>query len=244
MILEQKGGSNMRYFAGLLIWILVGSGCAMATEQLGNAQTSKPKPADIRINHDVHVEDQRLGSIFYDVLYGTGLHGGLAEITGCSGVPMGRIQIKQGATVRHAMDALVAANPGYKWELKNGAVELLPSSGAPLLDTRIARFQVDATGLTNEAVLQDLLRLPEVLERQAVLGLKGGTHWGIGSGGAAIELHPAPREPVPVHVNFQNVSLQEAFTKVVERSPNGVWVYDETDCNGAKTFIVGVITDH
>jgi hypothetical protein len=228
----------MKYFGGLFIGTLIASGYLMAAEQSGAAQASKPEPADIRMNHDVLVEDQRLEFIFLDVLHGTGLHGGFAEITGCSGLPMGRLQIKQGVTVRQAMDVLVAANPGYKWELKGGAVDLQPRSGAPLLDTRIAKFQMDATDLANEAVLQDLLRLPEVRERQAALGLKGGIHAGPGGGGAGIKIHPVPRQPVPIHFNLQNVSLREAFNKIVQASSDGVWIYHETDCNGAKTFTV------
>jgi hypothetical protein len=234
----------MRYFVGLFISILISSAWPIATQQLDVAQASIPGPADIRINHDVLVEDQRLGFIFLGVLHGTGLHGGFVERTGCSGVlPKGRLQINQGATVRQAMDALVAANPGYQWELKDDVVNLMPRGGAPLLDTRIAKFQMDATVLAVGAVLQDLLRLPEVREREAALGLKGGIHAGPGGGGGGIEIHPVPRKPVPVHVNLQNLSLQEAFNKVVGISPDGGWIYRETDCNGAKTYIVEMASD-
>jgi len=229
----------MRYFVRLLTWILIVSGCPMATEQLDAAQASSPEPADIRIDHDVHVEDLRLEFILFGVLHGTGLHGGFVEMTDCSrDLPKGRLQIDQGATVQQAMDALVAANPGYRWELKDGAVNLMPLGGVPLLDTRIAQFQMDATGLTIEAVLQELLKLPEVRERQAKLGLESGTHAGPGGRGAGLEINPVPRQPVPVHVSLQNLSLQEAFNKVVGISPDGGWIYRETDCNGAKTFIV------
>jgi hypothetical protein len=197
----------------------------LATEQLSTAQASRPQPADIRIDHDELVEDLRLDFIFSGVLQGTGLHGGFVEMTGCSGdLPKGRLQIKQGATVRQAMDALVAAKPTYRWELKDGVVNLMPRGGASLLDTRIARFQMDATGLAVGAVLQDLLALPEVRERQAALGLKSGTHAGPGGGGGGLEINPVPRQPVPVHVNLQNLSLQEAFNKVVESSPDGGWI--------------------
>ena len=227
----------MKYFVGLFIWILTASGFPTATEQSGSAQASKPHPADIRINHDVHIEDQSLLSIFFDVLNGTGLHGGFVEMAGCSrDPPKGRLQIDRGATVRQAMDALVAAKPDYQWELRDGAVNLMPRSGVPLLNTRIAQFEMDATGLTIEAVLQELLRLPEVRERQAALGLESGTH--VGPGGGGLEINPVPRPPVPVHVNLQNLSLQDAFNKVAGISPDGGWIYRENDCNGARTFIV------
>jgi hypothetical protein len=235
----------MKYFVGLFIWILIASCCPMATEQLGVAQVKKPRPAEILINHDVLVDDQRMEFILLGVLHGTGLHGGFVEMTDCSGdLPKGHLKIKQGATVRQAMDALVAANPGYRWELKDGVVNLMPLDGVPLMDTRIAKFQMDATGLTMEAVLQDLVRLPEVRVREAALGLKGGTHAGPGGGGAGVEIHPVPRQPVPVHVNMQNLSLREAFNKTVQAAPKGVWIYRETDCSGAKTFIVQEASDY
>lgn len=235
----------MKHFVSFSIWILLAFGCPLATEQLGAAQANKPKPADIRINHDVLLEDQRLEFIFSGVLHGTGLDGGFVEKTDCSGVlPKGRLQIKQGVTIRQAMDALVTANPGYKWEMKDGAVNLMPLGGVPLLDTRIAKFQMDATGLTIGAVLQDLLSLPEVRERQAALGLESGTHAGPGGGGGGLVLHPILRQPVPLHINLQNLSLREAFNKVAGISPNGGWIYRETDCSGAKTFTVEVASDY
>jgi len=227
----------VKYSIGLFTWILIASGWPMAAQQLESARADRLQPEDIRINHDIHVENRRVLDIFSDVLSGTGLHGGFVEMTDCSGdLPKGHLQINHGATVRQAMDALVATNPGYQWELKGGDVNLMPLGGASLLDTWIAEFQIDATGLTMEAVLQDLLRLPEVQERDYALGLKDGVH--AGSHGAGVSKHPVPQQPVPVHVNVQNLSLQEAFNKVVGFSPPSVWIYRETDCNGAKTFIV------
>ncbi len=225
----------MKHFIGLFTSIMIASGCPTVAQQLGAAPVNKPQPADIRINHDVLVEDQRLGFIFLDVLHGTGLPGGFVEMAGCSDLPKGRLQIEQGATVRQAMDALVAANPGYKWELKNGAVDLVPRGGVPLLRTRIAKFQMNATDNAIPAVLQEVLKLPEVRKREAALGIKQGPGQG---GPGAIEKHPVPKKPVPVQIDVQNVSLQEAFNKIVQASTKGAWVYRETDCNGAKTFVV------
>jgi hypothetical protein len=183
-----------------------------------------------------------MGMILWDLLRGTGLHGGSAEITGCSDLPKGQLQIKHGATVQQAMDELVAANPGYEWELKDGVVNLMPRGGAQLLGTKIAKFQMDATNWEMEAALQDVLRLPEVREREASLGLKGGVH--AGPRAEAVEKRPLSRQAVPVHINLQNVSLQEAFNQVVALSPDGVWIYRETDCNGAKTYTVEMRSGH
>lgn len=223
----------MKRFVCLLTWILVTSGWPMATQQLAAAQ--QPQPADIRIDHDVEAQNWRVRDIFLYLLHGTGLHGGFAEITGCSDLSKGRFQIKQGVTVRQAMNALVAANPGYKWELNGGVVNLIPRGGAPLLQTRITKFQKDTTDQEILVVIGDVLDLPEVRERAAALGLKPGMG---GIGLFAGENHPIPRQPVPVHINVQNLSLQEALNKIVQASPNAAWIYHETDCDGAKTFVV------
>lgn len=231
----------MKYFIGLFTWILIASGWSIATQQLEAAQINKPQLADIRIDHDVHVENWRMLDIFLYLLRGTGLRGGFVEIAACSDFPKGRLQIKPGLTIRQAMDALVAANPSYEWELKDGVVNLMPQGGAPLLHTRIAKFQIDATDRETEAIFQDMLRFPEVRESEASLGLQQGMSGGGLSGG---KVNPFPKEPVPIHIDLHNLSLLTAFNKIVQASPKGVWIYHETDCNGAKTFTVEVASDN
>jgi hypothetical protein len=139
------------------------------------------------------------------------------------------------------MDALVAANPGYKWELRDGVVNMVPISGAPLLNTRISRFEMAATEMQIPAVVEDVLRLPEVRERETAIGVKEGPGQGGLSSG---EVHPIPRQPVPVHVDLENLLLQDAFNKIVRVSPKWIWIYHENSCNGAKTFIVEVASDY
>ena len=153
----------MKHFVNLLTWILIAFGGPMATEQLGAAQASKPQPVGIntRINKDALVENQRLEYILLGLLQGTGLHGGFVEVAGCSDLPKGRLQIKQGVTVRQALDVLVAANPGYQWELRDGVVNLMPRAGAPLLRTKIAKFQMNATDREIGAVLHPRVVLPK-----------------------------------------------------------------------------------
>jgi hypothetical protein len=178
----------LKRFTSFCTLILIVSGWLMAT-----AQANKPEPTglDTRIKQDVLIENPRSKYLLSGLLQGTGLQGGFAEVAGCSEDQLkGRVQLKQGTTVRQALDALVAANPGYRWELRDGVVNLMPRSGVPLLRTRIAKFQIDTTDRDIAALLHNVLSLPEVREREAELGLKEGTYAGPGGGGAAVEKHP------------------------------------------------------
>lgn len=220
---------------------------ALATNQIAVCQVEtasvEAQPADVRLDHEVVVKNQRVLNIFLDVLRGTRINGGFAEIAGCSGLPEGSLKLKQGTTIREAMDALVAANPSYQWTLEDEVIVLVPLGGVPLLDARIVQFQVDGTDREIPATLGLLLRFPEVREREAQLNLKPAL--GQGGGPGVYDEHPIPRKDVPVHINIQNLSLREAFNKIVRASPKPVvWVYHENSCDADKTYTVDVASDY
>lgn len=149
----------MRYFDGFLVCVLISLSVPSGTAQSRSASASvnTPSPANVRIKHDVLAEDQPVKFIFQDILRGTGVHGGFAEIAGCTDWPKGSLKVKRGSTIRQAMNALVAANPGYRWELRNGVIDLMPQGGVPLLGTRVARFQMKVMDNAVPAALQDVL---------------------------------------------------------------------------------------
>jgi hypothetical protein len=110
----------------------------------------------------------------------------------------------------------------------------------PLLDTKIVKFQMDATDRQVPLFFQDLLRLPEVRQREAALGL----NQGLGQGGPGVaEEHPVPRQPVPVHISVQNLSLRDAFNRIVRISRKTIWIYRQTNCSGNRTYIVETASD-
>jgi hypothetical protein len=231
----------VKYFVSLFTWIAIASCWPIPAQQIESAQVNNPRPADIRIDHDVRVENWRVLDIFLNLLRGTGLHGGFVEIARCSDLPKGRLDIKRGASIQQAMDALVAANPGYQWDLKDGVVNLMPRGSAPLLHTKIARFQMSATDRESLLAIGDVLALPEVRNREAALGLtEGPGQVGLFGG----ESHPAAKKPVPFQVNVQNLMLQDVLNAIAQATPRGVWLYHETDCNGTKTYFVQLTSDY
>lgn len=232
----------MKNLTFLFISVLIAVGLPLAAQQSeAAAQINKPKLADIRVAHNISAENQPMRFIFLDVLRGTGIHGGLVEMAGCSGASKGRLVVSQGVSVPQAMNALVAANPGYRWEQRAGVINLITRDDIPLLRTRIASFQTNATNQGIRAVLQDVLGLPEVRERETALGLTQESGQG---GPSVIKKHPVPQQHVSVPINVQNASLRDVFNQIVQTSQNGVWIYRETNCNGAKTFTVEMATSY
>src|SRR5215213_2560201 len=79
-----------------------------------------------------------------------------------------QIHLKSG-TLKSILDSLVAQEPRYKWELRDGVINITPKVGrdpflAHFLDTRVGRF-VPPPGTTDKFKLRDaVLNLPEVLQ--------------------------------------------------------------------------------
>jgi len=231
----------MRGLSGLFVWVLVLAFGRTPVYQSESGAVDDPQLAKIQIGRDIRVENQPVLWILQDVLRGTGVPGGFAEIAGCSDLPKGSLNLKQGTTVLEAMDALVAANPSYQWQLKDGVVDLIPWAGVPLLDLTIARFQMDATDDEIPIVFQNLLRQPEVRVRETQLGLKPALRQG---GPGVVDEQPVPRRPASIHIHLLNLSLRGAFNKIVRTSSNVIWMYREIDCNGNRTYTVEVTSDH
>jgi len=62
-------------------------------------------------------------------------------VTGCQDESVKQVLGLSGLSLRDALDAIVRAAPLYRWQLNDGVVNLLPSSGVPaLLNIGIAEF--------------------------------------------------------------------------------------------------------
>jgi hypothetical protein len=231
----------MKHVISLFLLLMLVAAGPMAACQVEAVSSDERRPDNVRIDHDITAKNQQILVIFQDVLRGTGLNGGFAEIGGCSDsdLPQGSLKLKLGITVREAMDALVSVNPSlsYQWEWEDGMVNLLPRVDIPLLDTRITNFRMDAMDREIPAVVEDMLRLPEVRAREADLDLREG----LGQGElGAYEEHPIPRRPVAVHVDVKDLPLRNAINNIVRAMPKAVWIYHEIDCGADKTYGVQV----
>ena len=150
---------------------------------------------------------------------------------GCEKPSDSEVRFHEG-TLREALEAIVTADPEYRWEMNDGVVNLLPSRGVPdLLAVRISAFDSgDATNVTTAKAF--LLALPEVRKRATELGfdqaiLESGFH-GV----------PPPGAPPPpkLDVRLQNVTLLDALNALVRANRHGLWIYRETHCESTKHF--------
>jgi hypothetical protein len=192
------------------------------------------------ISHGIAETDQPF-VIFEDILRGTDISGGVAQREGCSSLPSARLDVKQGTTIGEAMDTFVSSNPDYTWVADDNVPNLLPAIRLPLLEKRISHLDLTATDkMTAQAVLYEIVNLPEVRQRSAELGIKPQIMQG---GPGVYDEHPVPKAPVPVHISLKDVSLREAFNAVARTYGRTVWVYIERDCDGEKTYAISADKD-
>jgi len=172
------------------------------------------------------------------MLRGTGVSAGIAEAQHCDLPSTTRMRVRQGVTIHEAMDAFVTRNPGYQWQLDNDVINFLPRIDLPLLDTTIRSFELTTTTkVTAEAVLNELLSLPEVRQRASDLKIKPG----LAQGGIGVyDEHPESNTVKPIHISIRNLSLREAFNVVVHTYGHSMWVYVEQDCAGQQTRVISV----
>jgi len=200
------------------------------------AQTES-QTVNTRVGADIHVQQKEVPLVLEDLLRGTDFSGGVAEEISCSTLPTAQLDVKEGMTVQEAMGSFVAANPRYRWMEDTNVVNVLPAVEFPLLNVKISSFEIETTDRTKaRAVLYQLLNLPEVRRRAAELNLKPGLMQGW------LETLRTPgypeKTPRPIHFSLHNVSLQEAFNSVVRVYGNVIWIYDEHQCNGERTYVV------
>jgi hypothetical protein len=195
--------------------------------------STESQTANARVIWDIHVQAEQIPIVLSRMLHGTDLSGGVAEELGCSSSPIAQLDVKQNTPVQEAMDSFVAGNPGYKWLEDTNVVNVMATIGFPLLNTKISNFELDTTDAeTAGSVLSGLLSVPEVRQGATELKLK------LAFQQNGSEAYYPQRTPKPVRLSLHDVSLQEAFNSVVRLYGNTIWIYEERQCNGERTYLV------
>lgn len=180
-------------------------------------------------------EYQTTHSSFLESLMSARVPGGIVTILNCDNThPKRQIAFSPG-TVRETLDAIVRANPEYRWQVDEGVINLLPATDEPaLLKVRINKLKVeDAQSI--DRVLDNLLELPEVRTAITNLQLTPGVKLIIGP----VAMDPERRPKFTVE--FENVMIREALNAIVRAYGRALWEYKEQRCDGKTIFNVDFI---
>ena len=133
----------------------------------------------------------------------------------------GTIHIKSG-TLREILDSLVAQEPIYRWEVRDGVINICPiQSRDPflqkLLDTRVERFAPEK-GMDKLQLHSAILDLPEI--RDLVEAAKLETMKGVYGTGRSIYADDE------VKLGISHTNVRGVLNKVIRDSEYKLWVVD------------------
>ncbi|HYM00228.1 MAG TPA: hypothetical protein VEZ90_14845 [Blastocatellia bacterium] len=169
---------------------------------------------------------------FSQTLISAGAAGGLIKVEGCEpDLAAPHRWPEKDVTLSAFLDTITGENPWYRWELTDGALDLVPSSGDPaLLRTRITHIHLRSVVLNN--AIHQIISLPEVQQAAVNLGLTPGfvTLQGLAP--------LAGRKTF--NLSCKNVTVREALNAAALAEGRGIWAYTEYHCGGKNEYTVDV----
>ena len=131
----------------------------------------------------------------------------------------------QQARLRDILDQITAQEPAYKWEVRDGVINLVPVSERDkffekLLNTPVNLF-APAKGLTKFEIRDAILDLPEVKEQL--------TASKISASHRSYFNRPSIYSNPDVDLNISNTDVRGVLNKVIKDSEHKLWVLDWTD---------------
>ena len=154
---------------------------------------------------------------FHASLVTTRAYGGMAIVTDCA-----KSRVKEwqpdGKSLEETLNDIVAANHNYRWELQNGSIDLLPTSGEPiLLQTPIDKFHITTT--SSLEALNYIMKQKTVQAAMQYLRLRSGL--------TIINYLSSSREFV---IDFKGGSLRDALNTIAAANGTDIWQYKEIHC--------------
>jgi hypothetical protein len=144
--------------------------------------------------------------------------GGMVMVGGCHPNASAKSWNPQGQPLGQVLNEIVRADKNYKWEIQDGAINLLPVGGEPpLLQTYIGEFNI--TTKSSLDALNQLQQRAEVKQGMSNVQL---------SGGLAMVMYSRP--PTEFSVQFKGGTLRQALNAIAVSSGSDVWDYSEIHC--------------
>jgi hypothetical protein len=155
---------------------------------------------------------------FHASLNRTRAAGGMVTIIGCQEETLKKKWNPQGQMLGEVLNDIVGADRNYRWETQDGAINLLPTSGEPLLlQTHIGAFNLKTKSSLD--ALNQLMMRTEVKEAMTNLHLSGGL--------TIIMYSPSPTE---FSVRFKGGTLRAALNSIAVSRGTDIWDYREIHC--------------
>jgi len=200
---------------------------------LGVSRQVASAPQEDVLSRSAMIGDESLPvfSAFQGALQMSGVPGGVAFMEGCSDQPLPMVR-PHGATLREVLNSITAGDSVYAWRMREGVVNLEPSTGLPaLLGIHLNTY--DSREVT-EAVsaVTFLSSSPDVTRAATKLGLAQNV-LGPGLGGMA-QGPPPPKKPLGIRLH--DVTLVDALNAIARANKHGVWTYRETHCGSIHQF--------
>ena len=209
----------------LLIFMFVSLAAVMVFAQFGTAQKSLPAGALERPIYSHERNVLNTPEAFRSSILRARIPGGAVMMVGCQ-EDAKRKWDPQGEPLGQVLNEMTAADKTYRWEVQDGAINLLPNAGEPLLlQTQIGEFEIN----TNSS-LQALGQLKARREvQQAMMGLR------LQDGLTIITYSP---RPTPFSVRFNGGTLRQALNAIAVAHGGDVWDYREIRCGERKEVII------
>jgi hypothetical protein len=173
------------------------------------------------LKRPIHSEEKKLltsDEAFHASLVIARAPGGMVRIVTCDTKLSVREWQADGKTLEETLNGIVAGDRKYRWELQNESVNLLPTSGEPvLLQTHIDKFHM--TTASSLEPLNFLMQQNAVKAEMENLHLKGGL--------TIINYLSTSREFV---IDFKGGTLREALNAIAVANGTDIWQYKETHC--------------
>jgi len=193
--------------------------------QLGTTQQNLPAGALERPIYEHEARAHNTPAAFRASIMSARLPGGTAVIVGCQ-EDAERQWNPQGEPLGQVLNEMTAVDKNYRWEVQDGAINLLPAAGEPLLlKTQVGEFKIESTS-TWEA-LNQLKSRPEIRQAKLNLGLKEG-----------ITLIMSSSRPTAFSVPFKGGTFRQALNAIAVALGSEVWDYQEIRCGERKEVII------
>ena len=174
-------------------------------------------------------------SAFLESLLSAHVPGGIVTVLDCDKTHPRRLTSLSPGTLRETLDAIIKANPEYRWEVDDKIINLRPVQDEPaLLGVKIGRLKVE-NAPSIDAVLDKLFELPEVKAAITKLQLTSGVKV------IVRPISPDPERRPRFSIECDNVTVREALNAIVRAHGRAVWEYKEQRCDGKTVFTVDFI---